>query len=235
MENFDFANTRWIFRSGVNQPETTQVDVVDGRAEQGPFTYVVGEPALADLTGDGLADAAVPMTEENDGIENRQWYLWIADGDGGAEQITLPIAHTTKCGTLTVSVKPVRRGIEVHERRRAIGEAQSLPCSEPGTDQRIRIVRAERAGGNNEWWPVQVAPNRGFGGLCPTAAEYEGYPWSGPLFVGPNRDSTRVEPGQTTVFSVEGWPVYGEDFGGWSLVGVRQGDDFSCAWSAPRG
>lgn len=219
----------------VEQPETTRVRITDGRAQQGPFSYVVGEPVLADLTGDGLADAAVQITEENDGIESVHWYLWVADGDGGAEQISLPIARTTRCGTTTVSVKAVRRGIEVHELRRAIGEAESLPCSEPGTDERTRVVRAERAGGNDEWWPVEVAPNRGFGGLCPTAAEYEGYPWAGPLFVGPNRTSTRVEPGQTTVFSVEGWPVYGEDFVGWSLVGVRQGDDFSCAWTPPRG
>lgn len=83
-----------------------------------------------------------------------------------------------------------------------------------------------------EWWPVQTAPVSGFGGLCPTAAEYESVPYSGAIHVAPDTPAQEVTGGEpVNVFSLEPWPIYGEPFAGWKLVGLQEGDTMSCAWA----
>lgn len=231
LEDTDFGNLVWVFRQGGNSADTTQVHLEDGEAEVDLVRYVQGEVVYADINGDGLLDAAAQLTQlDGNGIDD-QWYLWIAT-DEGPHQITLPIARMSRCGNVTKSVESVEGGIQIHEARRGIGDGH-LPCSDEGTDERTRTVVAIEARNTGEWWPAQVDPG-GFGGLCPVAVEYHGYPYTGALYPAPDGAAEEITGGAEVIeFGLEAWPVYGEDFPGWVLVGVLDGDgeNVRCAWA----
>ena len=227
----DFGEVEWRFRPRAFIPETEIVLASGGEAVVNDVIYEVGDPVYADLTGNGVLDAAVPITAYDGNAVDAQWYLWL-DIDGELVQSPLPITQSSQCGTATWSVTAVDGGIEVHETRRAIGE-ESIPCSETGTDERRRIVTAVEARNSGEWWPQQVSPHRGFGGVCPIAAEWEASPWNEALYAAPDTNLEPIMPPPGTgVFTVDGWPVYGSDFPGWILVGVLHPDGIlGCAWS----
>lgn len=231
LEETDFGNLTWTFRPGGNTPETVQFDLVDGAFDDGMVRYELGEIVSAELTGDDRMDAAVQITRLDGNAIDEQWYLWIA-GDDGPVQLTLPVARMSRCGTATHSVTAVESGgVQIHESRRNIGE-EALACADIGSDERTRIVHAVEAGSIGEWWPVQTDPVSGFGGLCPTAADYETVSYDGVLRPAPD---VSVDGGATDgpaqVFGLEPWPVYGEPFPGWVLLGVKQDDVMSCAWT----
>lgn len=232
LEAVDFGEIEWVVRPGGNQPETVQLQFTDGQATDGFAEYSIGEVILSELTDDGLLDAAVQVTIVDGNSVEVQWYLWIAD-ENGPVQVTLPVAQAAHCGTAVHSVEAANGGgITIHETRRHIGEDHYLPCSETGTDERIRTVIATEARNEGEWWPVQVEPVGGFGGLCPIASDYESVTYSGPLHTAPDAAAAEVSGGEETrVFSVEPWPIYGEDFPGWVLVGVHDNDNMWCAWA----
>lgn len=229
LEDTDFGNLAWVFRPGGSVPETQQIDLVDGVATDGAVSYQLGEVLLAELTGDDRIDAAVQITRLDGNAIDEQWYLWVAT-DEGPVQSTLPIARTSRCGTVTHSVKAVDDGIEIHETRRTLGD-ESIPCSDAGSDERTRTVRAMEARNTDEWWPVQTAPIGGFGGLCPSTAHLHQWENDGPLYSVP--DTAAGEPVEVAsgIIELEGWPVYGEPFPGWVLVGVQHGDAEACAWA----
>lgn len=229
LEDTDFGNLAWIFRPGGSVPETQQFDLVDGLATVDMVNYELGEVILAELTGDERVDAAVQITMLDGNAIDEQWYLWIATDDGPV-QSTLPIARMSRCGTVTHSVSAVDDGIEVHETRRGPGDA-SIPCSDAGTDERTRTVRAVEARNTDEWWPVQVAPIGGFGGLCPTMAHM--HPWDndGPLYAVPDTSASDPVESASQIIELEGWPVYGEPFPGWVLVGVQHDGAEACVWA----
>lgn len=234
LEYTDFGNLSWVFRPGGSVPETVQIELVNGKAEEGGATYELGEVVLSELTGDDRMDAAVQITRLDGNAIDEQWYLWIA-ADDGPTQVTLPVARTARCGTATHSVTAVDSGgVQIYESRRNIGE-DGLACSETGGDERTRIVQAVEARNAGEWWPIQTAPVAGFGGLCPTAAEYETWPNDGALYAVPDASAAEdIDSGKRAyIFALEPWPIYGEPFPGWILVGVRQGQDgdMGCAWA----
>lgn len=235
LERTDFGNLAWTFRPGGSVPETAQLALVDGRASDGMVSYELGDVVLAELTDDDRMDAAVQITRLDGNAIDDQWYLWVAT-DEGPVQVTLPVARMSRCGTVTHSVTAVEGGVEIHETRRSIVD-QSIPCSEPGSDERTRTVAAIEARNAGEWWPVQTAPFDGFGGLCPMTAHLDTYENDGALY--PVPDEAATEPiafdGGTTVFEIEGWPVYGEPFPGWVLTGVQYGHDRGCAWAEVSG
>lgn len=232
LEETDFGNLGWIFRPGGNLPETVQVNLVDGAARDGMVSYELGEVVLTELTGDDRVDAAVQITRLDGNAIDEQWYLWVA-GEDGPVQVTLPVARMARCGTVTHSVAAVESGgVQIHESRRNIGE-DGLACAETGSDERTRVVHAVEARNGGEWWPVQTGPVGGFGGLCPTAADYETVTYDGPVHAVPDASTDgSIGNGQSVeVFGLEPWPVYGEPFPGWVLVGVKQDDVLSCAWA----
>lgn len=231
LEETDFGNLSWVFRPGGNLPETVQVDLVDGKAEDGLVQYSLGEVVHAELTGDEQIDAAVQLTRLDGNAIDEQWYLWVATADGPA-QVTLPVARMARCGTVTHSVQAVDGGVQIHESRRNIGE-DVLACTDTGSDERTRVVSAIEARNDGEWWPVQTGPVGGFGGLCPTAAEYESVPYDGELHAAPDAtvDAGITNGAEVAVFALEPWPVYGEPFPGWKLVGVQQDGVMSCGWA----
>lgn len=232
LEETDFGNLTWSVRPGGNLPETVQVEFEDGYATDGIVEYEVGDIVHAELNDDALLDAAAQIVIIDGNAVEEQWYLWLAT-EGSPEQVTLPVARSAHCGTATHSVEALDGGgVEIHETRRHIGEVD-LACSETGTDERVRTVIAVEARNEGEWWPVQVDPRGGFGGLCPIASDYESVTYSGPLHAVPDADAMEISGGETTwVFSVDPWPIYGEDFPGWVLVGVHdQDDEMWCAWA----
>ena len=229
LEDTDFGNLLWAFRPGGSVPETQQIELVDGVATDGMVSYELGEVLLAELTGDERIDATVQITRLDGNAIDEQWYLWIAT-DEGPVQSTLPIARMSRCGTVIHSVKAVDDGIEIHETRRALGE-ESIPCSDLGSDERTRTVRAVEARNTDEWWPVQTAPIGGFGGLCPSTAYL--HPWEneGPLYSVPDTAANEPVEASSQIIELEGWPVYGEPFPGWVLVGVQHGGSQACVWT----
>lgn len=232
LEGTDFGNLDWIFRPGGNVAETAQIELVDGKASDGLVSYELGETVLSDLTSDGRMDAAVQITRLDGNAIDDQWYLWVATDDGPT-QVTLPVARMARCGTVTHSVTAVETGgVQIEESRRHIGE-DSLACVETGSDERTRIVQAIEARNVGEWWPVQTGPVGGFGGLCPTAAEYETLPYEGTMYMAPDAQAAAEigGDGPVNVFTLEPWPIYGEPFPGWVLVGVKEGDTMNCAWA----
>lgn len=226
----DFGNREWLFRPGGHLPETVTVPLVDGKATVDLVNYEVGDPVFADVNGDGVVDAAVSLTAVDGNGFDQQWYLWIT-AEPEPIQVTLPIARTARCGTVTKSVTAVDDGIQVHEVRRGIGEDQ-FACSEEGLDERTRVINAVEVRNVDEWWPVQTAPVPAFGGLCPVAVEYDAYPGGMELFSAPDPAAPIVPADVTTyVFGLEGWPIYGEDFPGWRIIGVKTREDhMSCSW-----
>jgi hypothetical protein len=229
LEDTDFGNLTWAFRPGGSVPETQRVELVDGVAADGTVRYELGEVLLAELSGDERIDAAVQLTMIDGNAIDEQWYLWIAT-DAGPVQSTLPIARMSRCGTVIHSVKAVAEGIEIHETRRTLGD-DSIPCSDPGSDERTRTVRAVEARNAAEWWPVQLGPIGGFGGLCPSIAHP--HPWEndGPLYSVPDTAAGEAIEPAAQIIELDGWPVYGEPFPGWVLVGVQRGDVQACAWA----
>lgn len=229
LESTDFGNLTWQVRQGGHSPDTVALDLVNGAATLDSAEYTIGEVVLSEFTGDELVDAAVQITgHDGNGLDD-QWYLWVATEDGPV-QVTLPIARMSRCGTATHSVTAVEGGVRVHETRRTIGD-EGIACAEQGTDERIRTVAAVELASQDRWWPVQTAPVGGFGGLCPIAADYEAYPFSGQLFGAPDSDTSEVAQGtELGVFPLESWPVYDGVFDGWQLVGIHTGEMMSCAW-----
>ena len=229
LEETDFGNLTWVFRPGGSVPETQQVELVDGAAADGMVSYELGDVLLAELTGDGRTDAAVQITRLDGNAIDEQWYLWVATDDGPV-QSTLPIARMSRCGTVIHSVEAVDGGIEIHETRRTLGD-ESIPCSDPGSDERTRVVRAVEARNTDEWWPVQTEPIGGFGGLCPSAEHL--HPWENtdPLYAVPDIAAAEPVEDATGVIELEGWPVYGEPFPGWGLVGVQHDGVNACVWA----
>jgi len=230
LEETDFGNFTWTFRPGGSVPETVRVDLTDGHAADGMVTYQLGEVVHAELSGDDQIDAAVQISRFDGNAVDEQWYLWIATAEGPV-QSTLPVARAARCGNVTHSVVAVDGGVEIHETRRSIAD-QSVPCSDHGSDERTRVVSAIEARNVGEWWPIQTAPFVAFGGLCPMTTHLDAYESDGPLYPVPGAEagSTPVLDGAAGVFEIEPWPVYGEPFPHWALVGVVQEGEFGCAW-----
>ncbi|WP_151525182.1 hypothetical protein [Serinicoccus kebangsaanensis] len=236
LADVDLGETVWIFRPGANLPESVQVPLSGGSAQVDGVSYTLGEVLTLDLSGDGVEDAAAQLTRLDGNAVDDQWYLWIATDDGPV-QVTLPVARTAGCGTVTESVTVVDEGLQIHEYRRGPGE-DGLACSERGSDERTRVIAAVEARNAGEWWPVQVAPEGGFGGLCPTATDLDGFPHDGALYAAPDTSAPEITGGEPVgVASVEAWPVYGEPFGAWLLLAVMdiEGGNLRCAWSEVSG
>jgi hypothetical protein len=231
LEETDFGNLTWNFMPGGNHPESMQIEMVDGKATDESIEYTVGEVVLSELNGDDRIDAAVQLTMLDGNGFNEQWYLWIATDDG-PDQVRLPVANMARCGTAIHSVTAADEGgVVIHESRRYFSEEMTLSCADVGTDERTRTVSVLDIHDAEEWWPVQTAPVGGFGGLCPISADNHADPYTGQMYAGPDTRFPEVTEGNSVgIFPLQAWPVYGEDFPGWTLVGMTWDGGMSCAW-----
>lgn len=143
---------------------------VPGPDEYGRL-YSVGEPLYSDADGDGLEDMAVPISELDGNGFREHWHVWVAQADGTATQVLIPIAATARCGDNTRSVSAVEGGFEVEERLREPIIDDPLPCSDEGTFESVRRVAVAHVG--EAAYPVNLDDPRGYGGVCPTQPRTE--------------------------------------------------------------
>lgn len=231
LDDTDFGNLTWQFRPGGNAAELERVDLVDGKSTDGSVNYKLGEVISTDLNSDEVADAVVQLTRLDGNAVDDQWYMWIATDEGPA-QSTYPVANEANCGTVLHSIEAADGGVEIHEARRSVGD-ERIPCSDSGTDERTRTVAAVEANNSGEWWPVQIAPIVGFGGLCPMTTHLESYPNESKLYPVPDTavgNSISIDS-PSEVFEIESWEAYGESLPGWTLAGVQEEGNQGCAWA----
>ncbi len=134
-------------------------------------TYTVGDAVYADADGDGLEDLAVPIAQTDGNGFREQWHIWLAQADGTAEQVPIPIAWTARCGDGTESVTPTEGGFTVHEFLREPVIDDHLDCATRGTFEVTRGVGVLHDG--EAAYPVDLADPRGYGGVCPTQQRTE--------------------------------------------------------------
>lgn len=231
IEDFDFGNAEWLFVPYAESHPTLSLEIVDGAAEIDgmAYTVVAEETLFSDADGDGDLDALVPIEAYGGGNTiDRQWYIW-ANADEGAVQVGLPVARSLHCGTFTENIAAVDGGFEIHEFRRTIGE-ESLACIEPGSDERVRTVGISPEGPAGELWPVQLAPFRAFGGICPAPIEYHAYPLEVDVYAAPSEASEPLSAGEMHEWQVDPWPVYAIPFDDYALIGVSAEGGLGCAW-----
>lgn len=155
LDEVDLEAHEWVYRPGGQVPETERLHFDGGVAEVEvtefiTVRYELGEMLYTDATGDGVADALAQVTRIDGNAVEEHWYLWVATLEGPV-QVTLPVARQVHCGTAIESVSVVDGGFQVHEHRRGIGADQQLPCSETGSDERIRAVSGVEARNDGEW------------------------------------------------------------------------------------
>lgn len=129
-------------------------------------TYAIGTPVYSDADGDGLEDMAVPIAQRDGNGFREQWHIWLATADGGAEQVPIPIAWSSRCGDATESVTATEGGFTVHEYLREPLIDDHLACADRGTFEVTRGVAVLHDG--DARYPVDLADPRGYGGVCPT-------------------------------------------------------------------
>lgn len=231
LEDFDFGNTDWAFVPYTEMYPIQRFTVTDGTAniEGMQYAVVTDEVLLSDADGDGILDAIVPIEAYGGGNSiDRQWYIW-SEKNGEAVQVEMPVARTIHCGTVTESVTAVDEGFEIHEFRHAIGE-DNLACTDPGSDERVRTVGFTEEGPAGALWPVQVAPVRGYGGICPASLEYDAYPFEGDVFDAPSDTAQSVAAEGLHEWQLATWSIYGEIVPGWQLRGIRTEAGVGCGW-----
>jgi len=194
------ADAEWSFApDGLGEPHPVQL--TGGRATDDlARTYELGEAVEADVDGDGVVDAAIPITMIDGNAVHQLWYLWRGIGvDAGAvaEQVVYPIARTTRCGDVTRSVTAVDDGLQVDVVLRMPHTDDARSCADGGTGELTRVIRLEQVDG--AFYPVQTAPVAAWGGVCPPTEWLDGVqeagisgraapPASAPIVTDPARD-----------------------------------------------
>ncbi|WP_136088572.1 hypothetical protein [Auritidibacter ignavus] len=167
LEDTDFSSISFQFVGYSDTDDSEEKTFIDGTVEAGdpqfPVTYELGEVIHQDLNGDGIVDAAVEIERYEGNSYDGRWYMWIATEDG-PEQSPLPFARSGNCGDQVESVTATNEGLEVHERLRA--KDDDVSCAEHGLHERTRTIAADYFDLAGAWWPVQVAPVIGYGGIC---------------------------------------------------------------------
>ncbi|RMX22445.1 hypothetical protein DYI20_09595 [Auritidibacter ignavus] len=182
LEETDFSSIDFHFSGYSPSDQTTELSLHEGRLElDGEGTqhvtpvFELGDVIHQDLTGNGIVDAAVEIKRYEGNAYDIRWSMWIATEDG-PEQSPVPFARSAHCGDVVADVTPVDGGLEVHEFLRY--PSDEAPCSDPGSGEQTRVVRAEYVEGLHEWWPVRTDPYPAFGGVCHAPRGGEGYPVS---------------------------------------------------------
>lgn len=176
----------------------TDVAAVDvTKPDEDGRTYTVGEAVYSDADGDGLEDLAVPIAQRDGNGFREQWHIWLAQADGTAVQVPIPIAWTSRCGDATESVTPTAGGFTVHEYLREPVIDDKVACSERGTFEVNRGVGVLRDG--EAVYPVDLADPRGYGGVCPSQQRTE---------TGITKVWGSVGPDQKATLSIDGEEMY---------------------------
>lgn len=130
--------------------------------------YAMGDPVYSDANGDGLEDALVAIERTEGTAWESIWYAFLADGEGDAAQLGVPLARASACGDLVESTAAAPGGgfaVEVLWRVR--GTDDEKPCSEPGSGRESRVIVVDGEAGDPQAMPVQTGPVTAWGGICP--------------------------------------------------------------------
>ncbi len=212
-------DAEWSFApGGVGDPFT--VAIVDGAAtdEYGRL-FAVGEPIAGDANGDGIVDAAIPISMTDGMAFNELWYVWLGGAvDAAPTQVVYPIAQTTRCGDGTRSIAPVDGGFEVQIVLRMPYTDDARSCAEGGTGELTRTISVEQIG--DAYYPVQSAPVAAWGGVCPPTmwmdteqsigiAGRAAPPAEAPLVIDPAQPVAAFGLGETPLMTATGVSFFG--------------------------
>lgn len=153
----DLGSARWY-----DLEEDRSITLHRGTAKADGYVWTLGKkprPVYADANGDGYLDA-MAILERMDG---RAWsfgyYVWLWDPAANRpRQLRDLVAASHPCGDAVTGVKPVSgRGFQLSEQLRAKYDGD---CASGGSVKSRRTVVVQDGG------LVQVAPYRGYGGVC---------------------------------------------------------------------
>lgn len=233
LKDFDLENADWTFFNGYEIDDIITVSLANGEATRNGSQFKMGEVVYSDVNDDGVQDAVASLDRyEGNGLDS-QWYVWLADVDK-PEQLQTPIAQSRNCGDFVKNVRAVNGGVKISEVRRS-GEDSARSCAEGGTGDVTRTVAVEKNEVSQAWEPVQTAPTRAYGGVCPAmyAGGYE--PGEFELYAMPSEKSKIAsKSGEISGAQLPGenGTVLGGEPRGWSLVNVVEADNSMkrCAW-----
>lgn len=167
IRDIDLATGEVMFSSGgFSPPATIRLDDGTGSDELG--SYTMAEPVYADANGDGFDDALVAIERLDGTAWESLWYVFLADGDGGAAQVAVPIARAASCGDVIESTGASPGGgfaVEVVTRVPLVDDG--LACSDPGSGRESRVITIDGDAGDPLALPIQSAPALAWGGICP--------------------------------------------------------------------
>ncbi len=215
------ADAEWSFApDGLGEPYPVTLTGGVG-ADDLSRTYELGDPVEADVDGDGVVDAAIPITLVDGNAVHQLWYIWRGigmDAAAVAEQVVYPIARTTRCGDVTRGVTAVDGGLQVDIVLRMPFTDDARSCADGGTGELSRVIRLEAIDG--AFYPVQTAPVAAWGGVCPPTEWLDGVqesgisgraapPASAPVVTDPAQDVALFALREAPLLTTEGQSFFG--------------------------
>ncbi len=167
IRDIDLATGDVMFSSGgFSVPVVVALDAGTGSDDLGGYT--MKEPVYADANGDGIDDALVAIERLDGNGWESLWYVFLADGDGGAAQVAVPVARAARCGDGVESTAAAPGGgftVDVVLRVPLVDDG--LACSDPGSGRESRVIMIDGDAGDPLALPIQTAPESAWGGICP--------------------------------------------------------------------
>ncbi|MDX2377620.1 hypothetical protein M4I32_12495 [Microbacterium sp. LRZ72] len=175
------ANAEWSFApDGLLEPLT--LSFAEGMASDDLMrTYEIGDGVESDANDDGIPDLAIPVSQTDGNGYLELWYVWLGRDVAGAsddaalaDQVTYPIARTTRCGDVVHEVTPTDSGFSIDQTLWMPHTDQDRDCSGGGTGDQIRDITVTMIA--DTAYPIQVAPIEAWGGVCPRSDWLDGIP-----------------------------------------------------------
>ncbi|MGW9113957.1 hypothetical protein [Microbacterium sp. NPDC055683] len=194
--------------------------------------FTAGDPVYADANGDGLLDAAAPLTwEAGNGIYTAH-FVWLAQPEQGAppQQVPYPLTFGGRCADSAAEVTAVSEGFEIRQVRRGTGEES--PCAEVGTLDTVRTVTIVGDGTADGSWPM-TTDGLGWGGHCPVRTDGGATVMAATGRVAPSAAApATTASGERAYYALTHYPLRQPD--GWVLAGFAPEPDVDdtlvCVW-----
>lgn len=241
IRDVDFGDLEWTWDTQgmlFTVQLTDGAGVADDPYYEASAQFTLGEPTYADANGDGLTDAAVPLTWETGNGVAENWFIWLAQADAPSapQQIPFPVASAARCGDGVESVEAVAGGFRVNEIMRSTLERDG-PCAQTGTMERSRDVVVVGDGTGDGSWPA-TADGQGWGGYCPVKEYTEGEYATAQGRVGPSDAAPETSASGEKLYSpLKPYPFQQPE--GWRLTGFLPDDQVDdsvvCVWLPDHG
>ncbi len=210
--------------------DTGRVTLVNGKnIDQYGRITTLANTVYSDADGDGFPDAAVEIAVTDGNGYEALWYIVLWDKTTRqAVQLDDPFARTFRCGDVVDTVRPAPRGFTVSEHRT---EGALATCADQPPDAITRTV------GVRDGWLAELAPDKGYGGICPHAIGTDGNHAPPPdLRIAPDENSPRIgdtangawlllPPTNSKYADNQEWKLMG-----YSTTGTTETWYSACAW-----